>query len=237
MGDEHIRQEGEGRVEAAPEVLELFGEYMHLQAKNRTQKRVTSVCLLAIFIVYGFMIGGLLSSFDQKAFMGALQEELLALRPQSEMLLRSVISENRDEVLRRVQKTVQSNVPLVAEAVDREVSKLAEEASVMLYERINGFMKQQIAVHGEALFGLYPELNDPAYREEAEKHILDVMDRAVKDVMNRELVGIQQSLDGIESIVNSPAVRAEVEALRMDPEHSSRFAQAFLALMAGPYAR
>ncbi|GAB6176006.1 hypothetical protein JCM16814_08970 [Desulfobaculum senezii] len=240
MGEER-RHDAQGGAGAAPgaaaEVMQLFGQYLHVQARNRRIKRLTGVLVLGLFVVYGSLIAGLFTQFNQEEFVAALRGEVLALRPQAEVMLRDVIEENREETLRRVDKAVQRNAPLVAEALDREISRLAEEASVVMYNRVNGFVKRQFDTHGAALFGQYPELADPEYRADVEEHILAVLDRTVARVMDDELRGIETSLEGMEKLLAMPEVRARVTLMRDDPAHSSRFIQAFMALMAGPYAR
>ncbi|NJB67444.1 hypothetical protein GGQ74_001084 [Desulfobaculum xiamenense] len=237
MSEEQVRQENGECGKSHSEVLDLFGEYMRLQERNRKLKRVSVLLSLALFVIYAFMIGNLFTRFDTNAFVEQVGEELLDLRPQGEAMVREVISTNRDEVLRRVDAAVQKNLPLVTEALDREVKQLADEASVMLYERVKGFVRNQLSVHGKAFFGQYPELEDAGYRTAVEDQIMDVMDRAVASVVDREFTGIEESIRGIEDVLNMPTVRAEVDAIRADPEHSARFTQAFLSLIAGPYAR
>ena len=94
--------------EALPQAVRLYNELVQERSTLRRMRVVSSLTLLAIFVVYMLFIGLRISKFSKDKFGSALQQKILDLRPEIRDTITQAVEENKDLAWMRVRQTAET---------------------------------------------------------------------------------------------------------------------------------
>lgn len=217
-----------------PELIDL---YKQLAANRRAQslfRTILTVLILAVVVVYGWLAATMVKTFDDDYFLDALMRRMDTVTPVAVETARQVFDDNRDELMDRLEATVSENAPTFQARAEAQMDLLVEDMSVLLAERFRAFIDRQYAKHGERIFALYPELDDPEQRERIMAHIDEVVAGAVDLAMTEELAAVERTLEDMQDTFFLPEVRAQVAEVRNDPDHRAELSRRFMNILARP---
>jgi hypothetical protein len=234
-------------TEASPPAKEaenLSSELLALQTKinaARVQgtkfRTITTLALVLVFVVYGFLIYSMVKQFDMDRFLNELHARAVELQPEATSRLQGAIRANQEETVARIDTVIKKHLPAFEDAAERETELLAEDLKVHFVERLELFAQGQVEKHAQDFFTRFPEMEDEQFRGQSLAHLEEVLAMAVQEVMDREFLLIQQDIDMVYGVFTLPQVRTRIEEIKIDPRHRERLMRSFLSIVAEPFAQ
>ncbi len=234
-------------TEASPPAKEaenLSSELLALQTKinaARVQgsrfRSLTSLAVLLIFVVYGFLIYSMVKQFDTDQLLDELHARAVEIQPEATARLRGAIQANQEEAVARIDAVIRKHIPAFEDAAERETELLAEDLRVHFVERLELFAQYQVEKHAQDFFNRFPEMEDEQFRGQSLAQLEEVLAMAVQEVMDREFLRIQQDIDTVYAVFTLPQVRTRIEEIKGDPRHRERLMRSFLTIVAEPFAQ